>query len=371
MKVGTTVWKGREAWELDNDTVRLVVVKGGGNIASVTHRKRRSVNPLWEPVWGPVEPWNFKAAKHARLVDSKLLGCICGHNLCLGWFGGASPDEQKLGLGGHGEAPVARWKLLARRVTSRGVMLAVGCDLPATGMRVQRAITADRGSCVVRVRESVENVLKRDLPYTMCEHVTYGPPFLEKGVTTFDMCATKGHTYPGIFEPAQRMKSDTAFEWPHGPAKGRGKVNLRMIERKYRVSSDFSAQLMDKSRDDAWFAVVNPRIGLMSAYCWTRADFPWTGNWEENYGRKSAPWAGKSLTRGMEFANTPFPTGLRAAVNLGRFHGLPAFRWLPTRGKAAVEYAIITAPVPEGTKGVADIVPAGREFDVRLIKSRR
>jgi len=369
MKVGTTLWKRRKAWELDNDAVRVVVVRGGGNIACITHRDRPRINPLWDPVWKPVEPWNFKASKHARLVDSRLLGCICGHNLCLGWFGGASPDETKLGLGGHGEAPVARWKLLARRVTSRGVMLSVGCDLPATGMRVRRTITAGRGSCVVRVRETVENTLRRDLPYTMCEHVTYGPPFLEKGATTFDMSATKGHTYPGVFEPAQRMKSGTAFTWPNGPRKGGGTVNLRMIERKDRVSSDFSTQLMDKSREDAWFAAVNPRIGLLSAYCWKRADFPWTGNWEENYGRKTAPWAGKSLTRGMEFTNAPFPTGLRAAVELGRFHGLPTFRWLPARGKVTVSYSIITAPVPAGTKGVADIKPAGREYEVDLIKA--
>ena len=89
---------------------------------------------------------------------------------------------------------------------------------------------------------------------------------------------------------------------------------------------------MDPRRSDAWFSAVNPKQGLMLAYVWKRADFPWIGNWEQSYGRKESPWDGKSLTRGMEFTNTPFPVSLREAVDMGRFQGEKTFRWLTAKG---------------------------------------
>lgn len=367
MKIANATIYGRKAWELDNDLLRLVITQGGGNVASLTTREEPGINPLWKPVWRTIEPWEYRPEKHGKRYGSKLLATICGHNLCLGWFGDPSEEEAAAGMGCHGEAPVARWKLVRKRVTATSVGLTCDCDLPVAGMRFDRTVTSRRGSHIIRIRERLRNMARRDVPFTMCQHVTVGPPFLEKGVTLFDMPATKGHTFPGEFEKRQRLRSDTPFAWPDGPgAKGEA-VDMRLMGRKYRASSDFSTQLMDPKREDAWFSAVNPRLGLLLAYAWRREDFPWVGNWEENYGRKGSPWAGKSLTRGMEFANTPFPNSLRSAVDLGSFHRSPTFRWLPARGCIDMEYSILYMPVPAETQGVADIVPVGRKFGIDLI----
>jgi hypothetical protein len=200
----------------------------------------------------------------------------------------------------------------------------------------------------------------------MCEHVTFGPPFLAKGVTVFDMPATSGHTFPGEFSSRQRLKADAAFAWPKGPgAKGEA-VDMRTIGRDTKRSSDFSTQLMDPKRKDAWFTAVNPQQGLLVAYVWDREDFPWIGNWEENFGRGIKPWSNKSLTRGMEFANTPFPEGLRNAVDRGRFHGLPTFRWLPALGRVKVAYDIVVQPVDPDCRGVDDVRRLDEGFEITL-----
>jgi hypothetical protein len=354
MHVRTTVFRGRKGWELDNGTVKLVMLRGGGHLASLTHRARPRLNPLWVPVWRTIEPWTYRPGDAAR-YDSKLLAAICGHNLCLGWFGGPSAEEGKAGMVCHGEAPVVRWRLRKKTVTSRGVSLVCVCELPAAGMRLIRTVRCPKDASCVSVQEEIVSLSRRDLPFTMCEHVTFGPPFLAKGVTLFDMPATKGHTYPAKFGPAQRLKENAAFTWPKGPGTKRKVVDLRMIGRDDRKSSDFTTQLMDRKRRDAWFAAVNPEQGLLVAYVWKREDFPWIGNWEENYARRNKPWSGKSLTRGMEFANTPFPEGLRNAVDRGRFHGLPTFRWLPARGRVRMAYEIVIQPVDADCRGVADI----------------
>jgi hypothetical protein len=367
MRIRGTVFGGRKAWEFDNDAVRLTVTQGGGHIAGLVLREGPGVNPLWVPVWKSIEPWDYSLGDEKRF-STRLLASIMGHNLCLGWFGGPSAEEKKAGMDCHGEASVARWRLLGKKVSGRSISMVCGCELPAAGMSCIRTIASSRGARVIRVREDIISRSRRDLPFTMAEHVTFGPPFLEKGVTMFDMSATKAHTYPGPFEKSPPLKTNAAFTWPKGPGVRRETVDMRQISKKYRASSDFSAQLMDPRREDAWFSAVNPKLGLLVAYHWNRADFPWVGNWEENYGRKTKPWDGRSLTRGMEFANTPFPMALRDAAARGRFHGLPTFRWLPARSRQRIEYEILLAPVPASVKGVADIRPEGNGFCLDLLE---
>jgi hypothetical protein len=366
MKITADSIRGRSGWTLDNDRLSVVLLAGGGHIAGLRLHSKPTVNPLWAPIWKGMEPWAFRPADRAR-YESALLAAIRGHNLCLGYFGGASPDEEKAGLGGHGEAPVLRWRLLRKRVQRSGLCLAYGCELPVAQMRIRRTVSLRRGSNIVNVEEQVESLARRDLPYTMCEHVTFGPPFLEKGCTVFDMPATRGHTFPRPFGRPQRLKTDAAFTWPRGPAADGGTVDLRRLDGARPRNSDFSTQLIAPGRETAWFSAVNPKLGLLVAYVWRRADFPWVGNWEENHARRIGPWAGRSLTRGMEFANTPFPVSLRESVDRGRFHATPTFAWLPARGRVTIAYRIVVQEVPVGCRGVRDIQPKGAGFEIALL----
>ena len=371
MRISNTVLNGRQAWELDNDELSEAVLKGGGHIASLKLKEKGAINPLWVPEWRTIEPWQYKPQQATR-YGSKLLASIAGHNLCLGWFGDPSADELKAGMGCHGEAPVARWRLTAKKVTRISASLTYGCDLPVAEMSFSRTLSSRHGSSIIEICEEVVNLARRDVPYTMCEHVTLGPPFLEKDATFFDMPATAGHTFPRPFGDRQRLATDTGFAWPQGPGADGKIVDLRRLGNAGRASSDFSTQLMDPGREDAWFSAVNPRLGLMLACVWRRSDFPWLGNWEENRGRKAQPWAGKSLTRGMEFANTPFPVGLRQAVTMGTFHGRPTFRWMTARGRVQIRYAMILVRVPVQVAGVNDIraVERGFEIDFKTQRSK-
>jgi len=363
MQIIATRRYGRQGWELSNDRLSLFVMAGGGNIAGLQVRGRQALNPYWIPNWKSIEPGAYRP-RDAKRYGGKLLSCIAGHNLCLGAFGDPSPEEARAGLGCHGEAPVTRWRVIKRKVTARRLVFQYGCALPIAQLRFVRTVTLAAGSSIIRIREVVVNAARRDVPFTMCQHATFGPPFVEPAVTVFDASATKGHTFPGRFGSPQRLKPDASYSWPCG-AGVKGKVDLRFVGReKY---SDFSANLMDPQQAHAWFSALNPRLGLMVAYVWRRADFPWLGIWEENRGRKALPWAGNSLTRGMEFSNSPFPVGLRQAVDRGSFQGQPTFRWLAARARVSYDYAILACPVEASCKGVAAITPTGKTFGVDLV----
>lgn len=363
MQIVSKTARGRQGWELSNDKLALFLMAGGGNIAGLRVQGRPALNPYWNPTWKSIEPGAYRP-QDAKRYGAKLLACIAGHNLCLGAFGDPSPEEARAGLGCHGEAPVVRWRVLKRKVTARRIVFQYGCVLPIAQMRLARTVTLEAGSAIVRIREAVENMARRDLPFTMCQHVTFGPPFAEPGETIFDLPATRGHTFPGRFGRRQRLKPDTPFTWPFGPGV-KGEVDLRFIGRP--PCGDYTANLMNPKQEHAWFSALNPRLGLMVAYVWRRADFPWLGIWEENRARAEPPWNGKTLARGMEFSNSPFPVGLRKAVERGRFQGQPTYRWLPARGTIAYDYAILACPVEASCKGVAAIAPTGKTFGVDLL----
>lgn len=367
MDIRNTDFKGRKGWELDNGCLKLIILHGGGHLASLRKNGKNSVNPYWEPPWKTIEPWQYKSAEKG-IYGSKLLASICGHNLCLGWFGDPSESEMRAGQQCHGEAPVVRWYEKGRRITKSAVSLSYGCKMPVAGLSLRREIYAKTGANIITVKEEVVNRSRHDIPFTMCEHVTLGPPFVENGITIFDISGTKGHSFPGKFSCKQRFLQNRAFRWPYGPGVGGRKIDLRRLNSRKQMNSDFTVQLMDQNRQNSWFTAVNPRMGLLIAYIWRRSDFPWLGNWEENFARTEPPWSGRTLTRGMEFSNTPFPIGLRRASDLGVFDGLPTVRWVPARGKASLEYSIMMMDVPRGIRGIKDIRIENNEVKVSLIR---
>jgi hypothetical protein len=50
----------------------------------------------------------------------------------------------------------------------------------------------------------------------------------------------------------------------------------------------------------------------------------------------------------MEFGVSPFPESRRQMIERGPLFGTPTFRWIPARGRVAVEYWVIlrTADAP-------------------------
>ena len=73
-------WKGREAYVLGNNVVRLTTLTGGGHIAEFRLENQPDVNPLWIPPWKTIEPYKYEEKKHKReygsIVEGKLLSGV-------------------------------------------------------------------------------------------------------------------------------------------------------------------------------------------------------------------------------------------------------------------------------------------------------
>src|SRR5580704_9484218 len=152
-----TTYRGRRAASIENEFVRVTVLREGGHIAEI-FSKEAGVNPLWTPPWPSIEPSAYDRAKHPEYghdAESKLLAGIMGHNLCLDLFGGPSPEEAEAGLTVHGESSVAPYD-----ISARGTSLVAEVHLPMAQLTFQRRIELDER--VLRVRESVTNLMACD-----------------------------------------------------------------------------------------------------------------------------------------------------------------------------------------------------------------
>jgi len=273
---------------IENDFIRVTVTEIGGQIAEIQDLTT-GINPLWTPPWAD-EP----NADFGNDAESRLLAGIRGHNLCLDLFGPPSEAEAKAGMVVHGEAGVATHKLTETPggLTSR-------CLLPHAQLAFERTIRLDGRT--VLITETVENLSIFDRPIAWTQHVTFGPPFMEHGVTE--------------------------FRWPYSHSK--------------ELNEAYAAYLM---KDPAWFVAWSPVHKLAIGYQWMRSDFPWLGIWKENRGRTHAPWSGRTVTQGMEFGVSPIPETRRAMIGRGTLFDTPCYRWIEAKQKLSVEYNACIKP---------------------------
>lgn len=334
------LYRNRQAVSLENEALETIVSVEGGHIA-VIRDKSTGVNPLWSPPWPSIEPSQYDPAKHPEYggnAESKLLSGILGHNLCLDLFGGPSNEEAAAGMSVHGEFSVAPYQ-----VKVSGDTLTQAFSAPGAQLAFQRRIRLAAGSRRLEIEETVENLSVWDRPVAWTQHVTLGPPFLERGATQFRANATKSKVIEHDFTGGKGyMQIGAEFNWPNVPLAGGGHEDMQVFTNR-PVSGAFSTHLMDPTSDSAYFAAWSPAYKLGIAYVWRRQDFPWLGIWEENFSRTSPPWNGKSLTRGMEFGASPFPETRRAMIDRGSLFGVPGYRWIPARSSVQARYAATVA----------------------------
>jgi hypothetical protein len=359
------VMDGRSGFQLRADWGYLSVLEGGGHIYELNLNSCSGVNPLWRPPWRTIDPFQYATARHGRKYgsapDGRLLAGIAGHSLSFDHFGPPSPEETAAGLTTHGEAPALKWTI-QKQVRSPRPQLRYGVMLPEARIRFSRSLTLDRRHPVIYCEEEAINLSLYDRPISWNEHVTFGPPFLEAGITWFDMPATRAKVCPASYSPRFSLQPEAEFSWPNAPTTGRGRMNLRTTPA--LPFGHYTTQLLNPELETGFIAACNPRLKFLVVYAFRRADFPWVGNWEERYNRTQAPWLGKTFCRGIEFSTTPFPIPRRETIEQGMLFGERTYRWLPAKSKVQVRFLILLFEVPQTFRGVASVSVGNRRIDV-------
>jgi hypothetical protein len=339
----TALYRGRRAATIENADLRVTVLEEGGHIAEIFD-KATGVNPLWTPPWPTIEPSEYGSSDsqtYGEGSDARLLAGIMGHNLCLDIFGPPTDQEAKAGLAAHGEGSVAPYEL-----SVGGGALTARAHFPFAGLDFERRILLRERR--LNIRETLVNRSPADRPIGWTQHVTLGPPFLERGTTQFRASATQSKVFDTPFGADDYLECGAEFHWPMAPALNGRPVDLRAFSDRKR-SSAYTTHLMN-NRATACFVAFSPSFELALAYLWKASDFPWMGIWEENHSRLQPPWNGRTMARAMEFGVSPIPETREAMVRRGSLFGVPAFRRIASGASIAVEYHVLLQPaevIPE------------------------
>jgi hypothetical protein len=349
----------------------MVTLPGGGHIAEFQFLESTGLpvlNPLWVPPWKSMEPYQFRAEKHAAtygpIGEAKLLSGIAGHNICLDYFGPPSPEESAQGLSTHGEAPSAKWRRSKLHVTSQDVGLALTVRLPVAGLRFSREIRLRRGEAVAYLIETVLNEQKADHFFHWTQHVTLSPPFLGHDTSSIAISATRGRTGAGGYGGNELLASGRDFRWPIAPGTSGDKIDLTRPFAQDGLGFIVTV-LLNPRREVQYIAALNEPQRLLVGYCFLRKDFPWVAIWEENHSRAVAPWNGRCQTRGLEFGSTPFPIPRREAFAVSPLFDTPTFSIVPAKAKSTVRYLSFLVQVPEGFGSVRDIQAGQNEIVIK------
>jgi hypothetical protein len=251
-------YRGRRAASIENDHLRVTVLHEGGHIAEI-YDKAAGVNPLWAPPWPSMEPSEFNRIRpdtYGQGSDAKLLAGIMGHNLCLDIFGPPSEQEAKAGLTAHGEGSVAPYQLsvAANELLARA-------RLPIAGLEFERRI-ALRG-LELAVRETVVNVSGKERAIGWTQHVTLGPPFLERGMTQFRASAGQSKVFESVFGANDYLQPAAEFRWPMAPGRDGRHADLRLFSDRAR-SSAYTTHLMVRIRSRRTSSRFRRRTSLRS-----------------------------------------------------------------------------------------------------------
>jgi hypothetical protein len=226
----SSILHGRPGFQLQSSWGNVSVLEGGGHICELMLKAVGSINPLWKPTWKTIDPQVYNPQKQRHLYgpppEGRLLAGIAGHSISFDFFGPPSAEEITAGHSTHGEAPVVKWRRQSSRNTSEPTLI-YKADLPQALMSLERAITLDRRTSIAYCQETASNLSTFDRPISWNHHVTFGPPFLEADVTTFDMPATHSKVCPEAFSKQMLLQADANFQWPIAPTKEGGMLNLR------------------------------------------------------------------------------------------------------------------------------------------------
>jgi hypothetical protein len=359
-------WKSRPAIALSNGTVELIVLTGGGHIASFRF-VGRGPNLLFETPWTTIDPQTFQEGRDASIYGSgpsgRFFSGFTGHTTAVGYYGLPSKSEARAGLPEHGEVASSLWRVVKM---SGGSAAKVSMEAKAqiSGLRLHREIELRRGESFARISESVSNDRKTENFFQWVQRATFGEPLLAPKVSVVTVPGFRGRTSERSYDGKDLLAKNQQFRWPVAASAHGGSCDLRQAFHQEGRGYE-AAVLLDTTRDTGFISVFNPELRIAAGYSFPTKNFPWIAMWEENRTRTAIPWNGTTRVRGIEFGNSPFSTGLAQAIFDGPLFETPVVAGLDAGASVTAEYRLFAAEISPTWEAIGDVREDGDQIILR------
>ncbi len=308
--------------KIENNQTVLEINLNGGSISDF-HLKDLPVNPL---------SWRNK---------DTTMPPFMGHFLCFDRWGPPSEGEKLNGFQHHGEVNTITWKVLSEpRINDGKISCSMTCTLPMGGLELTRRIEMPVDGTVAFVREEIKNLNKYGRMFNIVQHVTLGPPFLDK-TTLFDNNTEKGFENKGDGSPDQE---EPVLRWPRTVHNGK-KVSLRHFHDPWPLVSSFVYSPGDKY---GWTSASNPGKNLLLGYIWKTEDYPWINFWRSM--ENDIP-----LAFGMEFGTTGLHEPFPVVAKKGKIFNRNLYDFIDAGEVILKSYTVFLARIPDDYQGTDKI----------------
>lgn len=308
--------------KLENSKSILEVNLNGGMIPDF-HLKELPLNPLnWkhnEPEMPPFE----------------------GHFVCFDRWGPPSEGEKANGFVHHGEINTLKWTLLSEPQKKDALTgFTTTCSLPMGGLQLTRTIEMPENESLFFVREEIKNLNRYGRMFNIVQHVTLGPPFLDKS-TIFDINANKGFENK---EDGSLDQEEPVITWPLAEHNGK-EINLRQFLTEWPRVISF---VYDRNDLHAWVTACNPTKNLLLGYLWKTEHYPWINFWRSM--ENNVPHA-----FGMEFGTTGLHEPFPVLAKKGKIFDRNIYDFIDAGEILTKSYTVFLAKIPSDYKGVGTI----------------
>jgi hypothetical protein len=318
--------------KMGNINAELYINLRGGSYFDF-HLKNYSVNPI---------SWR------GMLPEEKM---FMGHFICFDRWGPPSTAEKANGFKLHGEASTQLWELLAPPVSSDEMSAcSMRCVLPMAGLRLTRKIEFSVAEPVFFVTEEIKNLNKNGRMFNIVQHVTLGPPFLDK-TTLFDNNTLQGFEDR---EDGSLNQDNIVLKWPVAEHNGE-KVSLRQFDNEW---PDLTSFVYDKNDEYGWVTACNPSKKLMVGYLWRTKEYPWVNFWKSMEG-------GIPMAYAMEFGTTGLHEPFYIVAEKGKIFGRNIYAFIDADEVISKSFTAFLAVIPEDYNGVEKIEVSDFQFVIK------
>jgi len=325
---------------LENELLRIsVLVDKGTDIFEFLY-KPTDTDFMWRSPFGIRDPRTFGATSYDR--TGAFMDFYHG-----GWqecfpTGGPASQAQGVEIGLHGEVATMPWDCRIVEDAPECVAACLSVRTYRTPFLLEKTLRLRRGRAVLEIEERVTNEGASEVAFMWGHHPAIGAPFLSADCRV-DLPANKGLTGPGEYDPAQRLKEDARFDWPHCPLRAGGEADVSRIGAESLRSLDlcYATELRD-----GWYALTNSRQKLGFGMRWDHEVFRHVWFWQVYRGGTGYPWYGRTYNVALEPWTSYPATGLQDAVANGTARSLGPEERLET---------VLSAFVYEGVAAVGAV----------------
>jgi len=200
-------------------------------------------------------------------------------------------------LGQHGEVSLIPWAV--EIISQTADMLCIKCSAEPlrVPIRIERILTLETNSRTLSVKETVTNLGRTVLDIMWGQHIAFGLPFLEEGVT-LNTNAVNMETEPAM--PAHhRFKRGEVYNWPNAKTKAGLPDDARNVSpRGVEQYSDLC--YLEGFGSRAFYSVKNEVLNVGFGLTWDGALFKDLWLWQERNATTDFPWWGDCYTVALE-----------------------------------------------------------------------